>query len=179
MTQLVYRIKDLEAHPEGVAVEGPLAREFMEQALAGLGVSEGHARLDGRLLYQGGNVLLHGTLTGSLTTECQRCLAPARVPIDQRLNVVYVPRGGVEVEELEFDPEDPDDVDYAHHDRESVDLGPLLREQIVLAMPIAVVCREECRGLCPVCGVDRNIETCSCEPNVSMSPFAALKNLKL
>jgi uncharacterized protein len=179
MTQLVYRIKDLEARPEGIVLDTPLDREFLAQATAGMGITETSARLSARLMYQGGNVLFQGTLKGSMVTECQRCLGPATVPIDVRLNTIYVPRGSMEIEDLSFNPEEPEDIDYAYHDREVVDLREVLRQQIVLSMPIAPICREECRGLCPVCGADRNREACSCEPEVSLSPFAALKNMKL
>lgn len=77
------------------------------------------------------------------------------------------------------DPADPDDLDYAHHDREVVDLSGIVREYLLLSIPITALCREDCQGLCPSCGVDMNKTPCDCERQVTLSPFAALKNLDL
>ncbi len=60
---------------------------------------------------------------------------------------------------------------------EEVDLEPLLREQILLAVPFAPLCSESCRGLCPVCGIDRNTGTCTCEAVPPDPRWSALKNL--
>ena len=75
---------------------------------------------------------------------------------------------------------DDEDVDYAHHDGETVNLWPLLREDLILAVPITVLCKEDCRGLCPSCGIDLNTSTCDCQPAAgSLSPFAGLRSIKL
>lgn len=80
---------------------------------------------------------------------------------------------------LIIDPDDPDDLDYAHHDREVVDLSGIVREYLLLSIPITTLCREDCKGLCPSCGADLNKTQCGCEREVHLSPFAALKNLDL
>jgi uncharacterized protein len=71
-----------------------------------------------------------------------------------------------------------DDLDVFPYDGEIVDLEPLIREHFVLAVPYAPLCRDDCKGLCPQCGVDRNVEACACEPPPDPR-FAALKGLKL
>lgn len=70
-----------------------------------------------------------------------------------------------------------DDLDVYGYEGEEIDLTPLFREQIILAVPFAPLCSEECRGLCPQCGADRNQETCDCKPPVDPR-WAALQNLK-
>ena len=56
---------------------------------------------------------------------------------------------------------------------------PIVREYIILAVPITVYCNEDCRGLCPLCGADRNQGECSCQPVGKLSPFSALRDVKL
>lgn len=186
-----YRIKDIEAHPGGVPVDLRLDRHFLQQALKDVGPSfdldASTARVKGRLRFASGNVLFHGDLSGSLVVECQRCLGPASLSLAEPLHLTFVPADtqvspdaldeGEEV--LPQDPFDPDDIDYAHHDGETVDLGPVLRDYILLDLPITVVCREDCQGLCPSCGQNRNQGTCPCRPISPLSPFAALKDLKV
>ena len=71
-----------------------------------------------------------------------------------------------------------EDLDLFPYDGDAIDLEPLFREQFVLAVPFAPLCREDCKGLCPQCGIDRNTGTCSCEPPIDPR-LAALKGLKL
>jgi uncharacterized protein len=180
MTPLVYRIKDLEQSAQGRHLDADLDRAFLDSSLADAGVDVGRSKvhLEGQLLSQAPNVLLHGTLRGELGAECQRCLGPAVVPVDQRLRMIFAPPGDRARDEESADLSDPDDVDYAHHDRVVVDLHDMLREQLLLTLPITVLCKEDCKGLCPVCGADRNVTDCSCEASVSLSPFTVLKSLK-
>ncbi len=70
------------------------------------------------------------------------------------------------------------DIDTFPFDGETLDLEPLLREQFVLAIPYSPLCREDCKGLCPQCGIDRNTGTCACEKPIDPR-LAALKGLKL
>lgn len=60
-----------------------------------------------------------------------------------------------------------------------IDLGPILREQLVLALPMALLCREDCKGLCTVCGADLNEADCGCERTATDPRWAALKSIKL
>jgi uncharacterized protein len=71
-----------------------------------------------------------------------------------------------------------EDLDVFPFDGEKIDLEPLFREQFVLAVPFAPLCREDCKGLCPQCGIDRNTGTCNCEKPIDPR-LAALKGLKL
>jgi len=71
-----------------------------------------------------------------------------------------------------------EDLDLFAYDGEKIDLEPLLREQFVLAVPYAPLCSEDCKGLCPQCGIDRNTSSCNCEKPIDPR-LAALKGLKL
>ena len=71
-----------------------------------------------------------------------------------------------------------DDVDFAPFEGDEIDLGELFREQILLAIPMTPLCREECKGLCPVCGADLNAGECSCERGEIDPRWSALADLK-
>jgi uncharacterized protein len=85
----------------------------------------------------------------------------------------------VDVSEKELGAElTDDDVDLYGYDGEEIDLTPLFRDQVVLAVPFAPLCGEDCKGLCPQCGVDRNLETCECKPPVDPRWAALQQHLK-
>ena len=89
----------------------------------------------------GNMVIANVNLDGSFTTECGRCLEPVKQQLKRSC-----------------------DFDYAIDNRtEYVDLGEDIRQELVMALPAAVVCEEECKGLCPVCGVNLNREICKCQ----------------
>jgi uncharacterized metal-binding protein YceD (DUF177 family) len=71
-----------------------------------------------------------------------------------------------------------DDLDLYGYDGEEIDLTPLFRDQVVLAVPFAPLCSEDCKGLCPQCGADRNLETCDCKPPVDPRWAALQQHLK-
>jgi uncharacterized metal-binding protein YceD (DUF177 family) len=90
------------------------------------------------------------------------------------------PAGDTEVDEKELGAElTDDDLDLYGYDGEEIDLTPLFRDQVVLAVPFAPLCSEDCKGLCPQCGVDRNLETCDCKPPVDPRWAALQQHLKI
>ena len=183
MSDLSYRLKDLENKERHI--DCVLPAELLMDALGDMDidVSGSSVRLTAEVSKHNVTVLCAGKLTGELLLPCQRCLGPARVVIDQRLHTVFVPPssalGSSDGEASEEEDEDVDDVDYAHHDGETVDLAPTLREFIILAVPITIHCKEDCRGLCPLCGADKNQGDCSCQPVGKLSPLSALRDVKL
>ena len=105
-----------------------------------------------------------GDLAVSADATCSRCLAPFTSWTNIRIDDVFLPRvdlaTGARIHP-EFDPEaDIDSIDQHH----VLDLTNTLREYRLATMPLAPVCREDCRGICPECGTDRNEAMCSCEP---------------
>ena len=148
----------------------------------------GHGTADLDLYADGAHVFAAGKFTGEVTVACSRCIGPVRIPLDEKLRVTFMPRHELPEEEDE-DAAEPaedgegaelaeDDLDLFPYDGDVVDLEPLFREQFVLAVPFAPLCREDCKGLCPQCGIDRNTGTCSCEPPIDPR-LAALKGLKI
>ncbi len=110
-----------------------------------------------------GGVIARGTVGAPWAGECRRCLGEA---------------GGVvtaEVVELFEDDHDPEHTYPLEPDR--LDLEPLARDAVLLELPLAPLCDEDCRGLCPMCGIDRNQGDCRCRPEVSDPRWAALDAL--
>jgi uncharacterized protein len=101
-----------------------------------------------------GTFHFHGRVEGIFPSECHRCLDPVSVTVDGDFDLM-VRRG-------EHDGETADDMIVVSPGRHEVDLGPVIRETIVVNEPMVVLCNESCRGLCPVCGVNWNRETCNC-----------------
>ena len=113
---------------------------------------------------------------------CGRCVGEVRLPIEETLRVTFMPPGEMPTEEDTGGEEGAEvheeDLDVFAFDGEKIDLEPLFREQFVLAIPFAPLCREDCKGLCPQCGTDLNSGTCTCEKPIDPR-LAALKGLKL
>lgn len=142
---------------------------------------EGKADLD--LYADGTHAFASGTFKGHLVVACSRCVGPVKLVLDEKLLVTFMPPGEMpQEEEAAASEEGPEvreeDLDVFAYDGERIDLEPLFREQFVLAVPYAPLCAEDCKGLCPQCGIDRNTGTCSCEKPIDPR-LAALKGLKL
>jgi len=144
----------------------------------------GHGVAELELYGEDTHVFATGTFQGELVVACSRCVGPVKLVIDEKLHVTFMPASEMPADdEAEAADEEgaevaPDDLDLFPYDGETVDLEPLFREQFVLTVPFAPLCREDCKGLCPQCGIDRNTATCTCEAPIDPR-LAALKGLKL
>jgi uncharacterized protein len=107
-------------------------------------------------------------------------VTPATLLIDAPFVVTFVPAGSTAEsdggDEVEVSGEMADVITY---DEDFVDLEETLREEVLLALPIAHVCDEACKGLCARCGKNLNEGTCDCKPDQPEDRWAALKNIKL
>lgn len=120
------------------------------------------------------SVHVRGRLRATLGLECGRCLEAFELALDQALDLFYLPHRAGDQDETEDEVELSDrDVVVAYYAGERLDLGDVLREQIFLALPLRRLCREECRGLCPACGQNRNTAACAC-PSETAPALAAL-----
>jgi len=72
-----------------------------------------------------------------------------------------------------------EDLEFSLYEGEEVDLGPLIREQVLLALPTRPLCRDDCRGLCPQCGINLNHAECGCRVETFDPRLEALRSLKL
>jgi uncharacterized protein len=152
-----------------VETRGELTQDDL--ALAGTEISlREPVAVSGRLQAIGeGRFYWQGTAHTVAQGECRRCLTPLATPIDLEIGALFTQ-----------DPDAPDDPDSypVAPDAMDIDVTPAVREELVLAAPRYVVCREECKGLCPRCGKDWNAGPCGCEPAGEMrwQPLKALKD---
>ncbi len=120
-------------------------------------------------------VFVKGDLTAEAKLECGRCLKEFRKYLSIPVEAVYHP-----VEELkEEDTHEikSEELDMDFYSGDELDPEILVKEQIELNLPMKPLCGESCKGLCPGCGADLNIDRCSCNPEKTDPRFAALKKL--
>ncbi len=141
---------------------------------------EGTAELE--LYADGEHVFAVGSFRGKMTVACSRCIGPVVIGIDEKIRVTFMPAHELPDETGEGEDDGTEvakeDLDLFPYEGDSIDLEPLLREQFVLSIPFAPLCKEACLGLCAQCGTDLNTGTCSCEAPIDPR-LAALKGLKL
>jgi len=172
-----YKIKDIPS--EGLLVELDIPRSLFAEALEGLdadlAATTGNIRVE-LSKDREDNVFARGDVKALVTVPCASCLGPALVKISAPLKMTFV-ASDHEVE----DSDDPlDDLEVSTHDGLEVDLGAIIREQLILGVPISAKCRDNCAGLCATCGQNKNERDCGHKPPVLADPrLAVLKNLKL
>ena len=120
-------------------------------------------------------VLVDATVSGSVEMACMRCLKPATQHISMHIWDEF--HSQIEVNTgtplPKPDEEDPFFIDELH----MLNLEEAIREYALLELPMRPLCAEDCKGLCPHCGADRNTETCLCEEVQGDERFAALRSL--
>lgn len=128
-------------------------------------------------LGHGNQVLVRGTIRTRLEGECRRCLGRVEMPLVLEPTLVFMPRAGGALDEVEDLEEDDGLRLYDEHALE-IDLAEVVREELILNVPAWPLCRPDCRGLCPQCGLDLNETSCTCTREESDSRWAALRALK-
>ncbi|HEY0321027.1 MAG TPA: DUF177 domain-containing protein [Pyrinomonadaceae bacterium] len=129
-----------------------------------------------RLSRSGHDVRLQGQITARAEVDCDRCLKQVTVPIETTFDVAYVPASTyVETEAAELQE---DDLGVSVYEDGAIDMDELVREQVLLTLPTRALCVEDCKGLCPVCGANRNENPCECEPKETDPRWSGLKNLR-
>lgn len=147
---------------EGLAVDSPLEPEAVH-----LEGEKAFRLVSGRLqarLEKGDEESVHvrGHLDARLKLDCGRCLEPFEMGLDQDLELFFLPHVADQVEEEDEVELSDHDMVVAYYGDNRLDLGEAVREQIVLAVPLKGLCREDCRGLCPGCGANHNTTDCAC-----------------
>jgi len=133
----------------------------------------------------GAEIYLEGELRGEIEVECGRCLARYREPVVDSFRLVLEPAG----DRVPNEPESAaalarhglclgDELEAGWYRGPELELDALFAEVVSLALPVQPLCRADCAGLCPVCGIDRNTARCDCEQRKPESPFAVLATLR-
>ncbi len=119
-----------------------------------------------------------GRVATKVRLGCSRCLAEYEAAIDSPFTVFYMPAaaGVGQDEEVELTEED---LISATYEGDEIDFSGEIAEQVLTEIPVKPLCKEECKGLCPVCGTDLNETACGCTEESFSIKFGALKNLKI
>jgi uncharacterized protein len=135
--------------------------------------AEGKAELLSSAL---GEVRIRGKLSVRVDTGCDRCLENATVAIDNAFDLVYLPateaQAGGEDEVAEAA------LEVGFYEGEGIELNDVFREVVLLALPMQVFCHDACKGICPVCGQNRNSKDCDCALESTDDRWSKLKAFK-
>ena len=122
-------------------------------------------------------IRVHGRVATRVRLGCSRCLNDYQMAIDSPFTIFYTRSSGMPLdEEVELAEEDLISTTYTG---DEIDLAPEIAEQVLLEIPFKPLCREECRGLCSVCGADLNAGDCRCDRRDINLKFSALKDFKV
>lgn len=120
-------------------------------------------KITGSAYYDGGLVKIKGNISALAEAQCSRCLNAFDYPLN------------VDFDEVFSKSEDSEDMYYYYDDE--IKLDDMVIDNVILSMPLKLLCSEKCKGLCPVCGKNLNTGECGCEKGEIDPRFAALKDL--
>jgi uncharacterized protein len=130
---------------------------------------------EAELLENTEEIRIKGNLTVLMEAECDRCLSQVSFPIDSPFDLFYQPMAEIAVEaEVAIDSAE---AEIGFYEGDGLELEDILREQVLLMLPMQRTCRTDCKGICPVCGRNRNEVSCECRTHPGDDRWAALRNL--
>ena len=124
------------------------------------------------------SIELRGRMHASVALECDRCVERFVFEVDSPMQLIISISEKNEHWRLQDMEPSAGEIETLSQDTPVVNLGEILRQQLLLALPEKKLCRESCAGLCPHCGANLNEKDCGCSKRMSSSPFAVLKTLK-
>jgi uncharacterized protein len=122
------------------------------------------------------DIRLRGGFKGNFEVPCARCVEPVKVPLEAEFDLIFRPVGA--------DTGGPEraissqETEIGYYQKDSLLLEDVLREQVLLSLPVRTLCKPDCKGLCPRCGKNRNLEACTCEEGPADPRWEALAGLR-
>ena len=173
---MLIHVRDLEVRAAQFDVEvAPGVIDFLHEELRQVGPlkAQGKAELVTEAL---GEIRVTGHLSVLTEAACDRCLDTAPFPIDSDFVLYYRPLVEGYGDEKEIDS---GEAEMGFYEGDALELNDVLREQVLLALPMQRVCREDCKGICPACGKNRNQNECQCRKSTTDDRWEALHQLKV
>jgi uncharacterized protein len=121
-------------------------------------------------------IRIRGNLTVAMEAPCDRCLEPARFAMNKTFDLVYVPTPEDTGGERAID-ESGSDVGF--YEGAGIELNDVLREVVLLALPMRFMCGDDCKGICPTCGRNRNQEDCDCNNKAVDDRWNKLRSIRV
>jgi uncharacterized protein len=122
------------------------------------------------------DIRLRGKLSTGLELQCARCLEPVSQEIVRQFELLYRPLG-TDAGRDELSVTDAE-AEIGYYQGDGLLLEDVLREQVLLALPLKLTCREDCKGLCVHCGKNLNEEQCSCNTAIEDPRWTALRDIR-
>jgi uncharacterized protein len=122
------------------------------------------------------DIRLKGQFAGKVRVPCARCVEPVQIPLAAEFDLIFRP-AGVDSDAPERSITAPE-TEIGYYQKDSLALEDVLREQVLLALPVRTLCKPDCKGLCPRCGANRNLQPCTCEAGPSDPRWEALAGLR-
>ena len=122
------------------------------------------------------DIRLRGKFAGRFEVPCARCVEPVDIPLAAEFDLIFRPAGAdTEAAERSITPVE---TEIGYYQRDSLLLEDVLREQVLLTLPVRTLCKPDCKGLCPRCGQNRNSQDCSCDEGSNDPRWEALSGLR-
>ena len=177
---LKIRIQDLEVRKLEFALQFQPGEMDFGSELRQRGVLSTEGRAELLREHHGSHAIddirLVGKLEGRMEVSCARCLEPVEIAVSRAFDLLYRPmESETHADEVAIHEAD---TEIGYYSGDGMELEDSLREQILLAVPIKSLCRPDCKGLCPVCGGNRNQQPCQCEQHAHDARWTALGALK-
>ena len=122
------------------------------------------------------DIRLRGKFAGKFEVPCARCVEPVEIPLAAEFDLIFRPAVA------DADPTErsitAQETEIGYYLKDSLLLEDVLREQVLLSLPVRTLCKPDCKGLCPRCGENRNTQACTCEEGPSDPRWEALSGLR-
>jgi len=122
------------------------------------------------------DIRLRGHYAGKFQVPCARCVEPVDLPLEADFDLIFRPIG-TDAGSSERSITAPE-TEIGYYQKDSLLLEDVLREQVLLSLPVRTLCKPDCKGLCPRCGQNRNSQQCSCDVGPSDPRWEALAGLR-
>ncbi|HVN92268.1 MAG TPA: DUF177 domain-containing protein [Terracidiphilus sp.] len=122
------------------------------------------------------DIRLKGRYAGRFEVPCARCIEPVEIPLSGEFDLIFRPLGadaGAPERSISTS-----ETEIGYYQKDSLVLEDVLREQVLLSLPVRTLCKPDCKGLCPHCGTNRNTQSCSCEEGQSDPRWEGLTGLR-
>src|ERR1700728_483067 len=122
------------------------------------------------------DIRLKGSFAGKFQVPCARCVEPVEIPLSAEFDLIFRP-SEADSEPLERSITAPE-TGSGYYQKDSLLLEDVLREQVLLTLPVRTLCKPDCKGLCPRCGENRNSTACTCDEGPADPRWEALSGLR-